>query len=111
MADKVFPDVTLANADLALLQCWNDKVSKGIECSLTLKHSKGRVTTILQSTSSRIQEPRTSSEYRETNAQNDDATKNSSKAILCCGCQKKFPDILEFDKHNCNSGCKKHHWV
>ena len=48
MADKVFPDVTLANADLALLQSWNNKVSKGVECSLTLKHSKGRVTTILK---------------------------------------------------------------
>ena len=57
MADKVFPDVTLANADLALLQCWNDKVSKGVECSLTLKHSKGRVTTILISSSPRIMKP------------------------------------------------------
>ena len=56
-ADKVFPDVTLANADLALLQCWNNKVSKGVKCSLTLKHSKGRVTTILKSSSPRIMKP------------------------------------------------------
>ena len=28
LTDKVFPDVTLANVDFALIQCWEDKVSK-----------------------------------------------------------------------------------
>ena len=102
MADKVFLDVNFVNADpdLAILQCWKEMVSKGFECSLMMKHSKGSVTTILESTSSRIQEPRTSSEYRDTNAQNDDATENSSQnGIKCNVCQKKFPDFLEFKKH------------
>ena len=60
MADKVLCDVTLAHADLALLQCWKEKVSKGFECSLMLKHSKGRVTTILTSSSLKIPVPRKS---------------------------------------------------
>ena len=58
MADKVCTDVTLANADHTLLQCLDEKVSKGVECSLTLKHSKGRVTNILTSRSPRIPVPR-----------------------------------------------------
>ena len=41
MADKVFPDVTLANADHALLKCWEHNVTKGAEFSLLFKHSKG----------------------------------------------------------------------
>ena len=101
MSDKVFLDVNFVNADpdLAILQCWKEMVSKGFECSLMMKHSKGSVTTILESTTFRIQEPRTSSEYRETNAQNDDATENSSQAIKCGMCKKKFPDFLEFVNH------------
>ena len=102
MSDKVFLDVNFVNADpdLAILQYWKEMVSKGFECSLMMKHSKGSVTTILESTPSRIQEPRTSSEYRETNAQNDDATENSSQNRVKCGvCQKKFPNYLEYVNH------------
>ena len=99
--------VTFAHADLAILQCWKEKVSKGFECSLMLKHSKGRVTTILKSTSSRIEEPETidmvtvetSSEYRDTNAQNDEATENSSQTKQCGLCNKKFQNSLAFSGH------------
>ena len=57
MVDKVIPDVTLAYADPSLLQCWKEKVVLGVECSLMLKHSKGRTTTTLKCTS-RIPEAR-----------------------------------------------------
>ena len=82
MADKVFPDVTLANADLALLQCWKEKVSEGFECSLTLKHSRGVVTTILTSRSSRIPEPRKSKPAPKTPAGDTKRKKGSSKKRL-----------------------------
>ena len=41
-------DITLASADPTLLSCWEEKVKQGIDCSLTLTHSKGRVTTIFK---------------------------------------------------------------
>ena len=50
MVDKVIPDVTLAYADPSLLQCWKEKVMQGVECSLMLKHGKGRTTTTLKCT-------------------------------------------------------------
>ena len=40
----------------------NEKVSKGFECSLMLKHSKGRVTTILTSSSLKVPAPKISAE-------------------------------------------------
>ena len=60
MASKPIPDVTLACVDPALLQCWEEKVRQGAECTLLLKHRKGKITTILTSTSTRIFEPRVS---------------------------------------------------
>ena len=60
MASKTIPDVTLACADPALLQCWEEKVRQGAECSLLLKHRKGKITTILKSTSTRVLEPKVS---------------------------------------------------
>ena len=40
-------DVTLASADPTLLSCWEEKVKQGVECSLVLKHSKGKIVTTL----------------------------------------------------------------
>ena len=58
MADKKnIPDVTLACADPALLLCWEEKVKLGIECSLLLKHSKGKIITTLKTFSAIIAEP------------------------------------------------------
>ena len=51
MADKVIPDVTLASADPHLVLCWEEKVRLGAECFLLLKHSKGKIITILKSSS------------------------------------------------------------
>ena len=50
MSRPVIPDVTLASADPAILQCW-EKVRQGAKCSLLLKHSNGKIETILKSTS------------------------------------------------------------
>ena len=51
MSRPVIPDVTLASADPAILQCWEEKVRQGAKCSLLLKHSNGKIETILKSTS------------------------------------------------------------
>ena len=82
MADKVLCDVTLAHADLALLQCWKEKVSKGFECSLMLKHSKGRVTTILTSSSLKIPVPRKSKPAPKISAEVITRKKGLSKKRL-----------------------------
>ena len=58
MADKKFSDVTLAFADCDLLLCWEEKVKQGAECTLLLKHSKGKIETILKSRSSKISQPK-----------------------------------------------------
>ena len=41
-------DVTLVQVDTSILSCWEEKVKQGIECSLLLKHSKGKVITTLK---------------------------------------------------------------
>ena len=41
-------DVTLACVDPALVSCWDRMVKQGKECSLLLKHSKGKVIATLQ---------------------------------------------------------------
>ena len=41
-------NVTLVSVDPLILSCWEEKVKQGIDCSLTLKHSKGKVTTTLE---------------------------------------------------------------
>ena len=41
-------DVTLVPVDTSILSCWEEKVKQGIECSLLLKHSKGKVITTLK---------------------------------------------------------------
>ena len=90
MADNVFPEVTLAHADHALLQCWKEKVSKGFECSLILKHSKGKVTTILTSRSSRLPEPGNQKTASKTPAGDNKRKKGHSK--------KRLEALLSFQK-------------
>ena len=41
-------DVTLASADPTLISCWEEKVKQGLDCSLLLRHSKGKVITTLK---------------------------------------------------------------
>ena len=54
-------DVTLASADPTLLSCWEEKVKQGVECSLVLKHSKGKIVTTLSCSVSRIPDARSPS--------------------------------------------------
>ena len=48
MSGQEFTNVTLAQVDPAILTCWEEMLKRGEECSLLLKHSKGRVTFSLQ---------------------------------------------------------------
>ena len=48
MAAADFQDDTLVSVDPLILSCWEEKVKQGTDCSLTLTHSKGRVTTIFK---------------------------------------------------------------
>ena len=42
--------VTLACVDPSLLSSWEGMVKRGVECSLLLKHSKGKIIAMLQAT-------------------------------------------------------------
>ena len=48
MSATELSDVTLALVDATVLSCWESKVKQGLECSLLLKHSNGKITTTLQ---------------------------------------------------------------
>ena len=48
MSAPELSDVTLALVDATVLSCWESKVKQGLECSLLLKHSNGKITTTLQ---------------------------------------------------------------
>ena len=61
MAAAKYPDVPLVSADASLLSCWEEKVKLGVDCSLVLKHSKGKVVTILKCSSAIAKRPPTSS--------------------------------------------------
>ena len=50
MSAEDFSDVTLVHVDPYLVSCWNKMVKRGKECSLLLKHSKGKVFASLQCT-------------------------------------------------------------
>ena len=50
MSSKDSIDVTLALVDPTLLSSWEGMVKRGEECSLLLKHSKGKITATLQCT-------------------------------------------------------------
>ena len=54
-------DVTLASADPTLLSCWEEKVKQGLECSLVLTHSKGKIVTTLSCSVSRNPDARSPS--------------------------------------------------
>ena len=87
MSRPVIPDVTLACADPAILQCWEEMVRQGAECSLLLKHSNVRSETILKSISvnpkPRVQSsaPPASSPV-ERKKRNKGSTKKSLGALL-----------------------------
>ena len=61
MTRKESTDVTLALVDTSLLSCWEEMVKQGAECSLLLKHNKGKVIATLQCTTSSVTPPSSSS--------------------------------------------------
>ena len=48
MAGANFPNDNLVSVDPSILSCWGEKVKEGFDCILMLKHSKGKVTTVLK---------------------------------------------------------------
>ena len=50
MSGKDSTHVTLAHVDPSIVSCWDKMVKQGEECSLLLKHSKGKVVATLQCT-------------------------------------------------------------
>ena len=48
MAAANFLNEALVSVDPSILSCWEEKVKQGLDCTLMLKHSKGKVTTILK---------------------------------------------------------------
>ena len=81
---KMLHDVTLAYAAIALLQCWEEKERQGAECSLILKHSEGRTTTILNICSQKIHEPKGPGAVPPSSPSSMKAEKKRKK-----GCKKK----------------------
>ena len=50
MSSEDSSGVTLALVDPSLLSSWEEMVKRGVECSLMLRHSKGKITAMLQCT-------------------------------------------------------------
>ena len=48
MAGANFPNDIGVSVDPSILSCWEEKVKEGFDCTLLLKHSNGKVTTILK---------------------------------------------------------------
>jgi hypothetical protein len=89
MPDTDSSDVTLACADATLLSCWEEKVRQGAECSLLLKHSKGRIFTILKTSEARIPEAKapapastSPAEKKKTKKRNKGSKKKRLEALL-----------------------------
>jgi hypothetical protein len=88
MPDKDSSDVTLAFADATLLSCWEEKVRQGAECSLLLKHSKGKLFTILKTSEARSPEAKapapasTSPAKKKKKKRNKGSKKKRLEALL-----------------------------
>ena len=77
MAGKDSIDVTLAHVDPSIVSCWDKMVKRGEECSLLLKHSKGKVIATLQCTSP--VKTKTSSNFSTPSAEEEKKNKKKRK--------------------------------
>ena len=95
MSAQYSSDVTLASADPALVLCWEEKVRQGEDCTLQLKHSKGRITTIFKSTRllNKIPHPH-SSDPILPQAEKEKKKKNKRKR----GTPKSLEALLSYQK-------------
>ena len=100
MAAAEYPDMPLVSVDASLLSCWEEKVKLGVDCSLVLKHSKGKVVTILKCSSAIAKRPPNSSSSRAASssasphAEEKKKKKNKNKG----GRKKKLEAMLSYQK-------------
>ena len=88
-------DVTLASVDADVLSCWESKVKLGLECSLILKHSKGKITTTLQFSKRRDLDVKTSTSSSSVSQ----AEKGKRKQKRRGGNAKKLERLLSYQEH------------
>ena len=93
MSAQELSDVTLALVDTDVLSCWESKVKLGLECSLLLKHSKGKVTTTLQ-----FSAPTASSSDSQAVSVKKKKTKISAKQKRTKMNAKKLEALLAYQK-------------
>ena len=98
-----FPDVTLASADPDILQCWEEKVRQGAECLLLLKHSRGKVTTILKCSKTRRPEAKAHSTVpAQAEKWMKKKNREGKKTLVPAP-----PPHIEAKKKKVRKGCKK----
>ena len=90
MAGKDSIDVTLAHVDPSIVSCWDKMVKRGEECSLLLKHSKGKVIATLQCTTP--VKTKTSSNFSTPSAEEEKKNKKKRKR----GKKRKLEKLLAY---------------
>ena len=90
MSAPELSDVTLALVDANVLACWEDKVKLGLECSLLLKHSEGKITTTLQYSSSILPPPLSQAEKGKKKKQRKTTKKSAKKLEALLAFQKRL---------------------
>ena len=98
MAAAKYPDVPLVSADASLLSCWEEKVKLGVDCSLVLKHSKGKVVTILKCSSAIAKRPPTSSSSPAASSTTSPQAEEKKKKENKGGRKKKLEAMLSYQK-------------
>ena len=98
MAAAKYPDVPLVSADASLLSCWEEKVKLGVDCSLVLKHSKGKVVTILKCSSAIAKRPPTSSSSPAASSTTSPQAEEKKKKKNKGGRKKKLEAMLSYQK-------------
>ena len=90
MAGKDSTDVTLAHVDPSIVSCWDKMVKLDRECSLLLKHSKGKVIATLQCTTPI--KTTTSSNFSTPSAEEEKKKKRRRKG----GKKRKLEKLLAY---------------
>ena len=90
MAGKDSIDVTLAHVDPSIVSCWDKMVKLDRECSLLLKHSKGKVIATLQCTTP--VKTKTSSNFSTPSAEEEKKNKKKRKR----GKKRKLEKLLAY---------------
>ena len=86
-------DVTLVHVDSSILSCWEEKVKQGLDCSLLLKHSKGKIITTLKC--SEVLKPPKAKDGRQLTPSSQAEVKGRKKKNKG-GKQKKLESLLSY---------------